>query len=158
MLAYSRLKAGDASSFLDAMVEFANDACWGSLSCMILIHPTTMREHRAKFDAAIAALEFGGIAINVWAGLIYGLTSPTWGAFPGHPLHDIRSGRGVVHNTSLFDHPQKSVVQAPFRIRPTPAWFTDNKAGHKIGPALARFEANPGLATLPGVLAAAMQG
>ena len=40
--------------------------------------------------------------------------------FPGHTLEDIQSGRGVVHNAFLFDHPQKSVVYLPLRIKPTP--------------------------------------
>ena len=43
--------------------------------------------------------------------------------FPGHTPDDIQSGAGVVHNAFLFDHPEKSVVHAPFVMKPTPAWF-----------------------------------
>ena len=53
-------------------------------------------------------------AVSLRPGAIYGLVSPTWGAYPGHTPEDIQSGSGVVHNTWLFDHPEKSVVRAPF--------------------------------------------
>ncbi|MFK7991579.1 MAG: NAD-dependent aldehyde dehydrogenase [Sandaracinaceae bacterium] len=158
VLGTTLLKAGDPAAFLDAMVDFANDACWGTLSCSILIHPRTRRQYASKFDRAIERLKFGGIAINLFPGVIYGLSSPSWGAFPGHPMHDIRSGRGVVHNAFLYDHPQKSVVEGPFRIFPTPAWFADNRNTHRLGRAMTRFEARPGIVRLPGVLGAAMKG
>jgi acyl-CoA reductase-like NAD-dependent aldehyde dehydrogenase len=158
VLAQVRLPASEPAAFMEAMVEFGNEICWGTLSCIILVHPKTQREHAAALDQAIARLRYGGIAVNAWAGLIYGLVSPTWGAFPGHPLEDIRSGRGVVHNTFLFDHPERSVVKAPFRINPTPAWFPDHQTLHLLGPALTRFEASPSVLNLPAVLAAALRG
>lgn len=158
VLAQVSLDASDPGAFLDAMVEFGNEVCWGTLSCIILVHPETQRAYAAQLDDAIARLRYGGIGVNAWAGVIYGLVSPSWGAFPGHPLTDIRSGRGVVHNTYLFDHPERSVVRAPFHIKPTPAWFPDHKSGHLLGPALTRFEAHPSLLTLPAVLSAAMRG
>jgi acyl-CoA reductase-like NAD-dependent aldehyde dehydrogenase len=158
VLAQVRLPASEPAAFLDAMVEFGNEVCWGTLSCIVLVHPRTEKQHKAAFDRAIAGLRYGGIAINAWAGLIYGLVSPTWGAFPGHPLEDIRSGRGVVHNAFLFDHPERSVVRAPFRINPTPAWFPDHKTLHLLGPALTRFEADPSIFKAPAVFAAALRG
>ena len=96
--------------------------------------------------------------MNCFGGLIYALVVTTWGAFPGHPLTDIRSGRGVVHNSYLFDHPQKSVVRAPFRIKPTPAWFTDHRTQDKLGEALLAMEARPIWLRLPRLGAAAVQG
>ncbi len=158
VLAQVKLDASDPGAYLDAMVEFGNEVCWGTLSCIILVHPETQRAYKAQLDDAIARLRYGGIGVNVWAGVIYALVSPTWGAFPGHPLTDIQSGRGFVHNAFLFDHPQRSVVRAPFHIRPTPAWFPDHKAGHLLGPALTRFEAHPSLLNLAPVLSAAMRG
>jgi hypothetical protein len=137
---------------------FANDDCWGTLSCMVLIHPETQTLYGKSLDAMLAGLRYGGIGVNAWAGVIYGLVVTTWGAFPGHPLEDVQSGRGVVHNALFIDHPQKSIVKAPFRIVPTPAWFADHKTGHLLGPALTRFEANPGLITLASVISAALRG
>lgn len=158
VLAETALPASDPATFLQQMVPFANDVCWGTLSCMVLVHPSTERQHSAAFEKAIGELRYGGIGVNAWAGVIYALVSPTWGAYPGHPDTDIQSGQGVVHNGYLIDHPQKSVVRAPFRINPTPAWFTDHQTGHELGPALVKLEANPTFLRLPPVLMAAMRG
>lgn len=158
VLAQVRLPASDPRAFLEAMVEFGNEACWGTLSCMILVHPKTQKEYAAELDSAISRLRYGGIAVNAWAGVLYALVSPTWGAFPGHTLEDIRSGRGVVHNTFLFDHPERTVLRAPFRIRPTPAWFPDHRTLQELGRAITHFEAKPSVLRFPAVLAAALRG
>lgn len=158
VLAEVELQANDAGEFLAKAAAFANDDCWGTLSMMMLIHPKSEQQYAAAYDKAIAELKYGGIGVNVWAGVIYGLCTPPWGAFPGHPLEDIRSGRGWVHNTFLLDHPQKTVLKAPFRIAPTPAWFSDHKTQNKLGEALVSFEAAPSFLRLPKVLAAALRG
>jgi acyl-CoA reductase-like NAD-dependent aldehyde dehydrogenase len=158
VLAVVDLDAADAPGFLDRAVPFANEDVWGTLSCMVLVHPETERDHGELVDRAIADLRYGGIGVNVWAGVIYGLVVTTWGAFPGHPLEDIRSGRGVVHNTYMFDHPQKSVVRAPFRMKPTPAWFTDHATQDRLGEALLAMEARPSWLRLPKLVAAAVRG
>ena len=158
ILAETALPSKDPGEFLTDMVEFANESCWGTLSCVVIAHPATQKGYGEAFEDAIASLRYGGIAVNCFAGVIYALVGPTWGAFPGHTDEDIRSGRGVVHNTFMFDHPQKSVVRAPFHIDPTPAWFADHKTGDQLGPALVKFEARPSLMRLPTVLPAAMRG
>jgi acyl-CoA reductase-like NAD-dependent aldehyde dehydrogenase len=158
VLAQTSLDASDPADFMAKATAFANDDCWGTLSCMVLIHPETQTLYGKSLDAMLAGLRYGGIGVNAWAGVIYGLVVTTWGAFPGHPLEDVQSGRGVVHNALFIDHPQKSIVKAPFRIVPTPAWFADHKTGHLLGPALTRFEANPGLITLASVISAALRG
>jgi acyl-CoA reductase-like NAD-dependent aldehyde dehydrogenase len=158
VLAEVELEAASAAEFLEAAVDFANDACWGTLSCMVLIDESTQKRHPEAFDRAIERLRYGGIGINAWAGVIYGLVSPTWGAFPGHPNTDIQSGAGVVHNTFMIDHPQKSVVRAPFRIAPTPAWFYDHKNLRALGEKLVTLEANPGLGNFVGTALAGIKG
>lgn len=158
VLAETKLDSAGPREFLSDMVAFANDACWGTLSCVILIHPATATAYAKELDQAIADLRYGGIAINCFAGVIYALVGPSWGAFPGHPDTDIRSGRGVVHNGLLFDHPEKSVVYAPFHIAPTPAWFADHKTAHELGRELVKLEANPSLVRLPLVLPVALRG
>ena len=109
-------------------------------------------------DQAIADLRYGGIGINCWTGLNYGLVNATWGAFPGHPLDDIESGQGVVHNGLLLDHPQKSVVRAPFVLAPTPAWFTDHKNNVGLGRKMVQFERAPSWLGVPGVAMQALKG
>jgi hypothetical protein len=158
VLAETALEASDAADFMAKATEFANDSCWGTLSCVVLIHPETQATYARSFDTMLAGLRYGGIGVNAFAGVIYGLVVTTWGAFPGHTNQDIQSGRGVVHNALLLDHPQKSIVRAPFRIDPTPAWFTDHKTCHKLGPALCRFEAAPSFVHLVPVILQALRG
>ena len=41
-------------------------------------------------------------------------------------MADVGSGLGAVHNTYLFDHPQKAVVRTPFTtpLHPMPAKYS----------------------------------
>ena len=158
VLAQVDLDCSTPAEYLRQAVEFANDTCWGTLSCMVLVHPKTEKAHPVEFDGFIADLRYGGIGINCWAGLVYGLCVTTWGAFPGHSPKDIQSGTGVVHNTFLFDHPQKSVVRAPFRIAPPPVWFSDHKNLAQVGQKLVAMESEPGWGNLVGVALAAFKG
>jgi acyl-CoA reductase-like NAD-dependent aldehyde dehydrogenase len=158
IMSFVSLPAASAADYLDAAVPFANDRCWGTLSINILVDPRTERALGGRVEQAVADLRYGGIAINCWSGLNYGLVNATWGAFPGHPLTDIQSGRGVVHNGLLLDHPQKSVVRAPFVIAPTPAWFTDHKNNLQLGQRITAFEHSPSWFKVPGVALAAFKG
>ncbi len=158
VLAETSLDAKDAPDFMAKVTAFANEELWGTLSCMVLIHPETQKQHAAAFDKLLSELRYGGIAVNGWAGAIYGLCQTTWGAFPGHTLEDIQSGRGVVHNTFLFDYPQKSIIYLPFRIKPTPVWFADHRNLRALGEKLTRFEAAPSMLKFPGLVAQALKG
>jgi acyl-CoA reductase-like NAD-dependent aldehyde dehydrogenase len=165
VLGETYLPESDPGAFLEAATRFANDVCWGTLSCMMLIHPREEERYQRSYDQAIAGLRYGGIAVNTWAGMIYGLVVTTWGAHPGHPLEDIQSGRGVVHNGLLLDHPQKSIVKAPFVWKgPIPftpplkhAYFPTHQSLHTLGEALTRFEAGPSLFTLGPVVGAGLR-
>lgn len=158
IFSFVTLPASTPEQFLAAAVPFANDKCWGTLSINLLVHPKTEAQLGAAFDDAIAELRYGSIAINCWTGLAYGLVNATWGAFPGHPLDDIQSGQGVVHNGLLLDHPQKSVVRAPFVMKPTPAWFTDHKNNVALGRVVTQFEASPSWFSVPKVALTALKG
>jgi acyl-CoA reductase-like NAD-dependent aldehyde dehydrogenase len=158
VLATTTLDAHDPVTFLAQAVDFANERCWGTLSCVLLVHPSTAEAHPREVDRAIASLRYGTIGVNCWSSVGYALVSPTWGAFPGHTPEDIQSGVGVVHNTFLFDHPQKSVVRAPWRIWPTPPWFADHRNLAQVGERLARMEASPSLRNLASTAFAALRG
>ncbi|MCU0658109.1 MAG: aldehyde dehydrogenase family protein [Polyangiaceae bacterium] len=158
VLATVELDASSPADFLARAVPFANDVCWGTLSCTVLVDPRTQKALGPALEQALADLRFGGIGLNVWPGVIYGLVVTTWGAFPGHTPDDIQSGTGVVHNTFLLDHPQKSVVRAPFVMKPTPAWFADNKNLAALGSNLLRYETNPSWGALVRVALAALRG
>ncbi len=152
------LGGDDAADFLSRAVEFCNDTLHGTLNAGIIVHPKTESELGDAVDNAIEKLRYGSVAINQWAALSYALGSTTWGAYPGHTLDDVQSGIGVVHNALLFDRPEKSVIRAPFRVFPKPAWFVTHKRGHEVGARLTRLEANPGLGQVPGIVLAALRG
>jgi acyl-CoA reductase-like NAD-dependent aldehyde dehydrogenase len=156
LLAQTDLDCSTPAEFLRQATDFANDQVWGTLSCMVVVHPKTMKAHAAELEQAIADLRYGGVAVNCWAGLIYGLVVTSWGAFPGHPPEDIRSGNGVVHNTFLFDHPQKSVLRGPFKINPPPVWWpTGNTTA--LGKKMVEMESEPSWGKLVGVALAAFK-
>ena len=154
------LSASSIVEFIDKAVEFCNERVWGTLACSIIVHPKSLKEPAvaAALERAIANLRYGAVAVNHWSALNYALVTPTWGAFPGHTVDDIRSGQGVVHNTFMFDKPQKSVLRGPFRVWPKPAWFIDNKNADVIGRKMTYFNADPSLMRLPGLLMASLRG
>ena len=138
----------------------ANETLWGSLNAGIIVHPKSLRDPEVAraVDQAIADLRAGSVVVNHWPAISYALVSTPWGAFPGHEMYDIRSGSGVVHNTYLFDKPEKSVIRGPFRVFPKPPWFVTNRQSHAIGEHMARFEAAPSWGKLPGLFWAALRG
>jgi len=158
VLAETDVEAADPGAFLKEAVELANQRIWGTLSICLLVHPATEKAFAKELDQAIAALRYGGIGVNVWPGIVYGLVSTTWGAFPGHTPEDIQSGTGVVHNTYLFDFPEKSVLRAPFRIRPTPVWFPDHRTLGLVGRRITELEAAPSWLNVAKVAMAALRG
>ena len=157
VLADTAVEATDVADFMQKAVHFCNDEVWGTLSCIVVIDERTQKQHADRFDWMVEHLRYGGVAINAWSGVLFGLCCSTWGAFPGHPLDNIESGRGVVHNTHMFDHPQKSVAKVPFRVVPAPVWFPVLNNLDELGERLTRFEAAPSLLKLPGLLSAALK-
>lgn len=154
------LDAPSAATFLDRAVELCNHTLWGTLNATVIVHPDSLDdpETAAAFERAVAQLRYGTVSINHWAAVGYGLAVTPWGAFPGHPPHDIQSGVGVVHNTLLFDQPQKTVVRSPFRAFPKPPWFVSHKTADALAHDLTEFEARPGVTRLPGIFWKALRG
>ncbi|HEY0553841.1 MAG TPA: aldehyde dehydrogenase family protein [Thermoanaerobaculia bacterium] len=154
------IEAASVAEYVDRAVAFCNDTLWGTLNATLIVHPESLKDPLVKqaVDRAIAGLRYGTISVNHWAAVGYGLVVTPWGAFPGHTTRDIQSGNGFVHNTLMFDRPQKTVVQAPFYVWPKPVWFSTHKTAHRLTPKLYRFEAAPSLAKLPGILGLAVRG
>jgi aldehyde dehydrogenase (NAD(P)+) len=115
-------------------------------------------------------LRYGCVAINTWTGAAFLLNGLPWGAFPGNTGAQIGSGSGFVHNSLLFDRPQKTVVRGPFRpfprsflcgeptILPKPPWFVTNTQQANLARRLVAFELDPGPRHLPGLFATALRG
>ena len=74
-----------------------------------------------------------------------------------HSPVDWGSG-GFVHNTWLFERPQKSVIDGPFRVLPKPAWFVTHGAAARVGRELAGLETDRSPLRLPSILWNALSG
>ncbi|WP_052666509.1 aldehyde dehydrogenase family protein [Nitriliruptor alkaliphilus] len=144
----------DVGAYLDAAVDFCNDTLWGTLGVTLIVHPKTLQSPgiAAAFDRAIANLRYGTVSVNAWAATGYGLTSTPWGAFPGHPLHDIQSGRGVVHNTYMLEDVEKAVIRAPFKLGKKPPMSYDFSTFGEMSRRLLRAEAYGDWKQLPGIV------
>ena len=161
VLAEVRLDAGrgaDPSSFLANAVRFVNESVWGSLSCSVLVGSAPERALGNGLDQAVAELRYGGIGINVWPGVLFGLGETSWGAFPGNSPEAIGSGTGAVHNSLLFDHPERSVVRAKARLYPKPPWFADHRNLPGLGRRITPFEAAPSMSGVPALGLQALLG
>ncbi len=152
------IESATATEFLTKAVDFANDRVWGTLSCTVLIDRHTQQKYQQELDTAIASLKYGAIGVNIWSAMLFYFGCTTWGAYPGNSLADIGSGIGCVHNSYLFDRPQKSIVYAPFRIFPTPAWFATHKNLRGMARKLLKYEAYPTWQNLPAVVMEAIKG
>jgi acyl-CoA reductase-like NAD-dependent aldehyde dehydrogenase len=154
------LPSADVTDYLRRAVAFANESLWGSLNATLIVHPATLRnpDIAAAFEQAVADLRYGTVSINHWSALGFALGITPWGAFPGHARNDIGSGTDVVHNTLMFSRSQKTVVRAPFRAWPKPIWFGTHRTARRLAPKLVRFEANPSLLRLAGMLPQAIWG
>jgi acyl-CoA reductase-like NAD-dependent aldehyde dehydrogenase len=144
--------------FLEKAVKFANEKCWGTLSCVVIAHPATQKAIKKEFEAAIEGLKYGTICINVPGGVGYGITKLAWGGWPGSTADSIGSGNCKVQNTLLYDHVQKSVVRGAWRIHPYPFWLTSNRNTEAIAKESMKFMAKPSLAGINPVAAQALRG
>jgi len=161
LFAETPVEAGSVAEYIDRAVAFCNNELWGTLSATILVHPKSLKDPQVKeaVERAVTNLRYGNIGVNHWTGTSFALGVSTWGAFPGHPLFDIQSGTGVVHNTLMFAHPQKSVLRGPFRATPKPTWFvTQGKTARKVFPKLVAFDAAPSPLKVPGIMWTAITG
>jgi len=152
------LPADTPESFLERAVNFCNERLYGTLNAGLIVAPRERSRYRQAIDRATEELRYGSVVLNHWPALAYGLGTTTWGAYPGHTLQDIQSGIGVVHNALLFDHPEKSVVEGPFRVVPKPAWFVTHKNAYAVAERLVELEADPTLLRVPRVLLNALFG
>lgn len=170
MLAVMTLPGETAVSFLQNAVTLCNQSVAGTLGIDLIASPDALKTEAAAIDTAVAALQYGTIGLNVWCGLGYRITQNPWGAFQSPDAGDVGSGRGVVHNTLLFDSPQKTVLRGRFRpfprswrhgdpaFMPKPPWFVTHRQRLTTARRVARFALNPGYLRLPGIFAAALRG
>ena len=153
------LEATSTVDFVAEAVRFANDVVWGSLSATVLCHPDQLADALVgpAVEKAIADLRYGGIGFNLFHGLVFALSTTTWGAYPGHVRNDIHSGCGLVGNAYMLEGVQKSVVRGPWIQKPKPVWFATQKNSAKVMNKLLAYQANPSVKAAMSVLAAAIR-
>lgn len=79
-LSVTRLEADSAESFLRQAIGYANQRLQGTLGANIVIHPRTRKAiGRKRFNALIAELRYGTVAINCWSGVAFLLAPCPWG-------------------------------------------------------------------------------
>jgi acyl-CoA reductase-like NAD-dependent aldehyde dehydrogenase len=140
---------GLGAEFLANAVDFANERLDGTLGASVIAHPKQIKAMGHHFEDEIAELRYGTIGINVWTGVGFLLGGATWGAFPGHTLDKVGSGIGIVHNSHLIAHTERTVLRGPFHafpatilsgelaLAPRPPWFVTAKTSLSVGKALA---------------------
>lgn len=170
-MSVTELDASEPEAFLRAAITYANQRLYGTLGANIVIHPKTIAQiGRARLEEMLVDLRYGTIAINAWTGLGFLTPQAAWGAFPGHTLADVQSGIGFVHNTLMFEKPQRNVVEAPFKpfprnllslsatLLPKPPWFITNRKGAVLGRLLVNFQYRPSWLKIPRIFLNAMLG
>lgn len=160
---------GTGTEFLRAAVAFANDRLDGTLGADILVAPADRRAMGSDFVEILAELRYGAIGINVWTGALFVLPCAAWGAYPGHSLQDPGSGIGVVHNSFLLPHTERTVAQGPFRpfprsigdrefaLFPKPPWFVTARAASQTGRRMVAYAKGPAWRRLLPVLSSAFR-
>jgi acyl-CoA reductase-like NAD-dependent aldehyde dehydrogenase len=156
----TRVGSADPVEYLDRAVDFCNNRLWGTLNANLIVHPQSLKDPRIgqAVDWAIAKLRYGVIAVNAFIGMAFASAAPTWGAFPGSAPENIQSGSGFVHNTSMLEGVEKTVLRAPLTSFPKPAYFASHRTTHKLVPKLVAMEENAGWAKVPGIVFDAMRG
>jgi acyl-CoA reductase-like NAD-dependent aldehyde dehydrogenase len=150
LVAETALPAVDPVTFISHAAQFANDTLWGTLAATVLIDPRTSRQPAIAraLARAVADLRYGTVAVNIWHSASIALASPTWGGYPGQPVTDIQSGRGVTGNTLMLPDPEKTVIRAPFRTWPAPIWLATHRGTLPACRTLPSFEAHPTIGKL----------
>lgn len=170
ILAQTSLPGDTPSSFLQNAVSFCNDRLYGTLGATILIHPKTMQQMGPVLEASIDALRYGAIGLNVWCAGAFLLAEAAWGGYPGQSMADIQSGSGFVHNSFMFEKPQKTVARGSFyasprawrhgdfHFAPKPLWFVTNRTAETTARRVAQFASDPNPRRLPAIFLSALRG
>jgi hypothetical protein len=160
ILSEAEVGSSDPVDYLEQGVEFANQRLWGTLAATIVVHPASLRDARIReaVERAIVRLRYGAVAVNSWAGMTFAFGSPPWGAHPSSTSLNIQSGSDWVHNTSMLEGVEKTVLRHPLTIMPKPGFFPSHRTAHTTNRRLVRLEEELKLRHLPGVIAAAVRG
>lgn len=161
---------GRGAEFFRNAVDFANDRLDGSLGGSIIVAPRDRKAMGAAFDEILVDLRYGTIGINAWSAMGFLLHGAPWGAFPGNVLEAAGSGIGVVHNSHLLAHVERTVVTGPFRpfprsvlhgeasLSPKAPWFVTARTAARTAERMTTFAGRPSWSKVPGIVGSAFRG
>jgi acyl-CoA reductase-like NAD-dependent aldehyde dehydrogenase len=160
VISETRVGSADPVEFLEQAVDFCNNRLWGTLNANLIVHPQSLKDPHINeaVERAITKLRYGVIAVNAFIGMPFVLAAPPWGAYPGSTPEDIQSGSGFVHNTSMLEGVEKTVLRAPLTTFPKPAYFASHRSTHKMVPKVVAMEEYASWAKVPGIVFDAMRG
>jgi aldehyde dehydrogenase (NAD(P)+) len=160
VISETRVGSADPVEYLERAVEFCNSKLWGTLNANLIVHPHSLKDPRINeaVERAIIKLRYGVIAVNAFIGMPFAFAAPPWGAYPGSIPEDIQSGTGFVHNTSMLEGVEKTVLRAPLTAFPKPAYFANHRTTHKMLPKIVAMEETASWAKVPGIVFDAMRG
>lgn len=154
------VEGDNREEYLHNAVKFANEKLWGTLAATIIIDPKTEKDMTASgsLTKAIDDLKYGTVTLNVYPAIAIAMGSNPWGGYPGSTYTNIQSGNGFVSNPFMLDKIEKSVVYAPFIIKPTPIWFVKNNPKIRTAKAFTNFAISNKLTDFAKLLIAAIRG
>ena len=142
-LYFKELSFSSYEDFAVKAIDYVNNELWGNLGVTVLIKNFKKGTNKLILKNYVDELKYGTVAINEWSALGFVIPSLPWGGYPGNRDNDIQSGQGYVHNSNLFESPQKGIVYSKFRISPLidPPWFITNRKAHRIFKHLTYYQA-----------------
>ena len=142
-LFFKEIPYSSYEDFCTKSINYVNNDLWGNLGATVLIKNHKKRNNVGILNTYVEDLNYGTVAINEWSALGFVIPTLPWGGYPGNKDNDIQSGQGYVHNSLLFESPQKGVVYSKFRLSPLidPPWFVTNKKAHRIFKHLTYYQA-----------------
>ena len=142
-LYFKEITYSSYENFSKKAIDYVNNDLWGNLGATVLIKNYKKKKNKAILKIYVDQLKYGTVAINEWSALGFVIPTLPWGGYPGNKDNDIQSGQGYVHNSYLFESPQKGIVYSKFRLSPLidPPWFVSNKKAHRIFKHLTSYQA-----------------
>merc|ERR1712139_292210 len=111
VLAIATVRCESAEDFPLAAAKAVNEHVFGTLSCTV-IYPD---ERDETLDNMLQTLNYGTVAVNLWAALLYSNPLGVWGGAPGsYSASAPCSGLGFVGNVAAIPRARKTVGISAF--------------------------------------------
>jgi aldehyde dehydrogenase (NAD(P)+) len=154
------IEGREPDEFLANAARFLNERVWGTLNAMLLVPKAVSEEPELarSLDAALGALRYGAVGVNVWPAVTYGIGTLPWGGHPSGTLANVQSGLGWGHNALLVQHVEKTVLWAPSVPGIKPFWYPGHRSLGRLGRGFVEFMAAPSPVRMVPLVMAALGG